>query len=199
MIIISNPLYTKLYQFISNQNMNKEFIEVFNAKSLSNLMRNINRFLDQINLTNYELGSNIEDCRKKLKGDIGELFALAWIQTFGSIFDLVYPKLAPRDYKGIDLFSGYVKGGLATIQVKWWEHVNEIETGQLETLYVQASNLRPEKIVIWTTLPKYKISSRYNNFSNTNTIIIDNQKIDKYYKQEGVREQFYKVFKESFI
>ena len=153
MIIISNPLYTKLYQFISNQNMNKEFIEVFNAKSLSNLMRNINRFLDQINLTNYELGSNIEDCRKKLKGDIGELFALAWIQTFGSIFDLVNPKLAPRDYKGIDLFSGYVKGGLATIQVKWWEHVNEIETGQLETLYVQASNLRPEKIVIWTTLP----------------------------------------------
>jgi hypothetical protein len=198
MVIVSNPLYAKVNQFISNQNMNKEFIEIFNTKSLSSLMRNINRFLDQINLTNYELGSNIEDCRKKLKGDIGELFALAWIQTFGSIFGLVNPKLAPRDYVGIDLLSGYVKGGTTTIQVKWWENMNEIESGKLETLYVQASNLRPEKIVIWTTLPKHKISSRYNNFNNTNTIIIDNKDIDKYYKQEGVREQFYQTFKESF-
>lgn len=198
MYIVGNSLYTKVYQFVSNKNKNKEFINIFSAKSVSKLMKNVNQFLTNIDVTNYEVGKNEDECRKKLKGDIGELFALIWLQFFGSIFHIINPKLTSRDYKGVDFVAGCVEGGIVVIQSKFYNHTNEIKSGELETMYIQASNLRPEKIILFTTLPQNKISARYTSYENKNTLIIDCKIIDKYYKQKGVYSQFHQIFKESF-
>lgn len=143
MNIFSNHIFNSLYKDAQNNNRLDEFIEIFNVyknkNALAKLWSNINLYVSKHNFGNFEPIPSPKDpgFKNKVKGDIVELFCLAWMQEHGGNKKVGFYHIQPtkRDAEGTD-FTGINSEGLISIlQAKGYEKTTILESGKLETFF----------------------------------------------------------------
>ena len=180
----------KLRTLAKSGNFNKEFLNVFSSNSINQLCTRINSITNIIDCTDYELGKEVEECQRKVKGDLFELFTVLFFNAFGGdrslfIHDI---KWAYRDQVGYDFNALNKDGDMCIIQSKFVANATLPfeKDGRLETFFGSL----PEGIKIKKGLPSRilfttagKIGSYYLNEevrSGKNFMIINRDIIKKF-------------------
>ena len=136
--LLSTHQFRNISYFIYSKNYASKFQKIFDTNSVTTLINNIRKFADDNICIDYENGRSEDECKQKIKGDIWEIFALFWLNSFGgdrslNLYDI---KNAKRDEEGIDMYGVNYDGNIATIQVKYKFNENILfEKGALETFY----------------------------------------------------------------
>ena len=185
MNIKGNHIFNLLYKDAQNNNRLGEFVEIFNVyenkNALAKLWSNINAYISKYQFEGYEpLGNDFQD---KVKGDIGELFCLAWVQEYGGHKKVGFHHIQPteRDAEGTD-FVGLNQEGLRSIlQAKTFSKHTELKSGKLETFFRSSR--------------KYKVQYSDNEEVMSAFLFIPYGKVEA----KWVREQNCKIIDSSVI
>lgn len=185
MNIFGNHIFNSLYKDAQNNNRLDEFIEIFNVyenkNALAKLWSNIDNYTSKYQFEGYEpIGDNFP---AKVKGDIVELFCLAWMQEYGGHKKVGFHHIQPteRDAAGTD-FTGVNSEGLRSIlQTKGYNKNTILESGDLETFFRSSR--------------KYKVQYSDNEELMSEFLFIPYGKVEA----KWVREQNCKIIDSSLI
>lgn len=176
--------YETLYRFGHKHNCLKEIKEVFNADTLSKLIRNIANFPNKVNVEDYEKGKPLEESSNKIKGDLWELFCIIWLEANGGdrSYRITNVKWADRDQRGVDFYATDTFGKQATIQAKF--HANPIEkykADQLETFLLESHEVYTR--ILFTSAAK--VDGRYMISDSQKQLVVINKKAIKKFYDKG--------------
>jgi hypothetical protein len=146
MNIFGNHIFNSLYKDAQNNNRLDEFVEIFNVyenkNALAKLWSNIDNYISKYQFEGYEpIGDNFQ---VKVKGDIVELFCLAWMQEYGGHKKIGFRDIEPteRDAEGTDFIGLNVEGLNSILQTKGYNKNTILESGDLETFFRSAPKYR---------------------------------------------------------
>jgi hypothetical protein len=136
--LLSTHQFKTLKHFIDSNNYSSKFKKIFDTTSVTTLVNNIKKFADENKCIGYEQNITEEECKNKIKGDIWEIFALFWFDSFGGDrgLNLFNIQNAKRGERGIDMYAINYEGNTATIQVKYKFYENsKFEKDTFTTFY----------------------------------------------------------------
>jgi hypothetical protein len=133
MVLDNNHIYDYLYSYLFKNNLLEEFKQIWlvshykRTRSLSKLWENIFKFVNSHDFESYAGGgASIEDNRNKIKGDIGELFCLAWCLSHASRIKFYGIKPTKRDAEGTDFIGKNQDNLIAILQAKTYASTTEL-------------------------------------------------------------------------
>ena len=173
-------------------NTNDKFREVLSSENINQFCNRLASLTEKIDCTDYELGKDVEECKRKVKGDMFELFTVLFFNAFRGDRSLFLGELkwAYRDQVGYDFFTSNKEGDVCIIQSKFVANASAPfeKDGRLETFF---GTLR-EGMVIKKDIPSRilfttagKVASYYVNEqrrSSKNFLIIDRKFISRFTK-----------------
>lgn len=186
---IPSETVKKLQSFAKKSETQKEFKAICEATSINQFVTRLSNLVTKIDVTDYEIGKGKEECSNKIKGDMFEVFTIAFLEAFGGDRSLFIHSIewAKRDQKGYD-FTGINKYNTpVSIQSKFVANATEtFDRGKLETFFGHL----PEGTVIKAGAPSRvlfttacKFAPYYLNEqrdSGMNFLIIDRKTIKKF-------------------
>tara|TARA_B110000858_G_C17666803_1_gene409967 strand:+ start:201 stop:842 length:642 start_codon:yes stop_codon:yes gene_type:complete len=167
--LLSAHQFRTLKYFIDSNNYSTKFKKIFDTNSVTSLVNNIRKFADENKCIGYEKNITEDECKNKVKGDIWEIFALFWLNSFGgdrglNLFNITN---ANRDERGIDMYGTNYEGNTAIIQVKYKFNENSsFQKGELETFafaaigsdITRSENENVKSVFLFTsTKPNWKL------------------------------------------
>lgn len=177
----------KLFSFSTSESA-KEILEVFNSKSISELIRKISIVTTKVDCTDYEYGKPLQECENKFKGDLFEVFSILFFINFGGDRKFLIHGIdwAPRDQEGWDFVATNNLGKPVTIQSKFVGNSSYIfeGDGRLETFFGnlidgQEQNSKTTNKILFTSASK--IGSRYERWNREGLLtVVDRRLIRKF-------------------
>ena len=181
-----------LRKLADNTNSNAEFKYVLSATSISKFTSRLASLTEKVDCTDYELGKDIEECKRKVKGDMFELFTVLFFNAFGGDRSLFLHdiKWAYRDQVGYDFTATNKEGDVCIIQSKFVANASAKfeKDGRLETFFGSL----PEGVVIKKDIPSRVLFTTASNVgsyylneqrrSSKNFLIIDKKFINRFTK-----------------
>ncbi len=197
----------KLRKFAKERGLVEEFRRIFESSNINQLCKRIAETAEKIDCTDYEIGKDPVECKRKIKGDLFEVFCLLWLNIFGGERSIYAYNLkwAPRDMRGIDFFAINKFGNPLPIQCKFI--ANPMEEfkgdGRLETFFQEAKNYTVASpnnevpmVILFTSTNK--VGYRYRG--DRSMLIVDRKMISKLASETNIgfwstcKEKMFKIF-----
>jgi len=205
MNIFNTHMSNTLYKDAQNNHRLEEFIEIFkvyeNKNALAKFWSNIDKYKSKYKFENYEpIGESFQD---KVKGDIVELFCLAWMQEYGGHKKIGFHNIQPteRDAQGIDFTGLNIEALRSILQCKGYNPNTILKSGELETFFRNSRKFKvqysdnEDVMSEFLFIPYGKVEAKWSREQNCK--IIDSKLINSI-TTKGFWLSFYLHIKEKF-
>lgn len=168
------------------------FIDVFSSTSINQFVTRVNKLIDNIDCSRYEPRSTKEECERKVKGDLFELFTVLFFNNFGSLEHLFIRRIkwASRNQIGFDFEGENRDGDPCIIQSKFVSNAAAKFETDLTTFFgslpegLKVKRNRPARVLFTTAnIPGGKIKTIERD-SNRNFLVIDRNEIKRLTKED---------------